>query len=79
MEKDWIFVPGGITESMFRCSCCGSVSEVPFPFCPQCGEPLTDLGRKRASERNTAKTVKQLDAEFNDCLRQAEEWDALSR
>lgn len=78
-RHDWLFNTNNVKLTQFRCGVCGSLAETPTPFCPQCGEPLTDLGRKRASERNTAKTVSQLDAEFNDFLRQAEEWDALNR
>lgn len=80
MKKlDWIFAPQSNSTEMFECSCCHSLAEVPTPFCPQCGEPLTDKGRKIASERRTSKTVAQLDAEFNDICRQLEEWDAINR
>lgn len=78
-RHDWLFNPNNGKHEQFKCSICNSLAEIPTPFCPQCGEPLTDLGRKRASERNTAKTVEQLDAEFNDFCRQIEEWDAINR
>ena len=77
IKKDWLFSTIG-SGNCYKCPCCKNITLIPTPFCSQCGEPLTDKGRKIAADRASARSIAQLDEEFNDVRRQLEEWDAIN-